>query len=815
MSALLFNDIENQFRNAMAPFDLSPPDIVADGQIHRFDAADDKRGKKSAWYVLYDDVCPAGAFGDWKTGVTGSWSSKAITVLSPAEKQQHIERIQQAKALAEAFKENQQVEAAKTCLELWNKAKDATENNPYCQRKGIKPYGLKEFENSRTLLVPIHDDNGQVTSLQFINADGVKKFKGGGRINGCSYSFGDTPTETILICEGFATGASLHQATGQPVAIAFNAGNLMAVTMSFRKKFPNIRIIICADNDRFTETGNTGMINATKAAQAVSGLLATPQFTSDEGHPTDFNDLHQREGLEAVKTAIDSAINIAPAQALPSQPQIEVQEPGWSEPEPLVRSTVAAPYPVDALPMVVRLAVDEVHGFTKAPMAMVVCSALANLSLAAQALHDVQRAETLSGSIGLYFLVLAESGERKTTCDTIFSKAIRDYESKAQNDAKPEIKKFKAEHAAWEANKLGILDAIKLAAKKIDYDPTDHERALIKHEENEPEPPKIPRFIYADFTPEALTYALGKNWPSGGVISSEAGAVFGSHGMGKESQLRTLAILNQLWDATKLTFDRKSESFVVDGARLTMSLQVQESALMEFFNKTGTLARGTGFLARFLFAHPESTQGTRFFSEPPTKTPALANFHAQITRILQTPAPINDQGGLEPAMLTLSPEAKAAWIKFHDEIEAGLCKGGELQDIRDVASKIADNAARLAALFHVVDNGIGPIGLCHFESASRVAAWHLNEALRFFGELALPEELADAAKLNDWLIGYCTKHRVEEVSTRTMSQYAPSKLRHTSKRNTALQELINLGRIVLFKNGKKQGVLINPQLLVA
>jgi putative DNA primase/helicase len=522
--------------------------------------------------------------------------------------------------------------------------------------------------------------------------------------------------------------------------------------------------------------------------------------------------LHQGESIEAVQRAIAGAVR--PSAAVDNVADIPLPEidNGWPAPEPLTRVTVAVPYPVDALPEVVRLAVQEVQGFAKSPVAMVACSALANLSLAAQAHHDVARAEKLTGPIGLYFLVVAESGERKSTCDGIFSKVLRDYENVQQEDAKPEIKRCEADLAAWEAIKSGVLDGIKQAAKG-NKDTGQLEQALRKHEEMKPEPPRVPRLIYSDFTPEALTYSLAKKWPSGGVISSEAGAVFGSHGMGKDSQLRTLANLNQLWDAAKLTFDRRGESYVVDGARLTMSLQVQESALMEFIGRTGTLARGTGFLARFLIARPESTQGTRLFTEPPENMPALANYHSQINRILQASAPINDRGGLEPAMLTLTPDAKAAWIRFHDEIEGGLGKGGELQDVRDVASKIADNAVRLAALFHVIDGGIGAISIEHFEAASIIAAWHLNEALRFFGELALPEALADAALLDGWLIEYCRYNDVDVVSTRNIAQYGPGRLRAKEKLQAAIQELIEHGRIVLIQNGKKREIQINPQLL--
>ena len=121
---------------------------------------------------------------------------------------------------------------------------------------------------------------------------------------------------------------------------------------------------------------------------------------------------------------------------------------------------------------------------------------------------------------------------------------------------------------------------------------------------------------------------------------------------------------------------------------------------------------------------------------------------------------MDDDGVLSPAMLTLTPDAKAAWVTFHDAIEGELRNGGELYDVRDVASKTADNAARLAALFQVFEHDmVGAVELEAFEGASRIAAWHLNESRRFFGELALPAELADAARLDSWLIEYCRRER--------------------------------------------------------
>jgi putative DNA primase/helicase len=815
MSTATITGIEDLFGTAMSAYGLNPIEIIADGNLHRFDCDDEKKGKKSGWYVLHGDGIPAGSFGSWKDDINEKWCGKSDHALTLIERTEYRERVEKSKQEAEFTKLALQAEASKASTMIWVREPDATENDPYCRNKGIKPYGLKRFKKTNTLIAAIRSGAGILTSLQFIDGDKEKdnkRFKSHGKLDGCYCGIGGKPTDTMLICEGFATGASLHQATGYPVAVAFTAGNLEAVARVLRGKLPEVKIIICADNDRFNDKGNVGMNKATAAALAVGALLATPVFQSDDGKPTDFNDLHQGESIEAVQRAIAGAVRPGAAVTHMIDTPLPEIDTGWPEPEPLTRITVAAPYPVDSLPEVVRLAVQEVQGFIKAPVAMVACSALANLSLAAQAHYDVARTEKLTGPIGLYFLVVAESGERKSTCDGIFSKVLRDYENQQQEDAKPEIKHCEADLSAWEAIKSGLVDGIKQAAKG-GKDTDQFEQALRKHEEIKPELPRVPRLIYSDFTPEALTYSLAKKWPSGGVISSEAGAVFGSHGMGKESQMRTLSNLNQLWDASKLTFDRRGESYVVDAARLTMALQVQESALMEFIGRTGTLARGTGFMARFLIARPESTQGTRLFTEPPERTPSLENYYSQIGRILDTVAPINERGGLEPSMLTLTPDAKAAWIKFHDAIEVMLGKGGELQDVRDVASKIPDNAVRIAALFHIIDGSIGAISFEHFEAASIIAGWHLNEALRFFGELALPEAMADAALLDGWLIDYCRGNGVDMVSTRTVSRLGPGRLRTKEKLQAAVQELIEHGRVLLIQNGKKREIQINPQLL--
>mgnify|MGYP000875878068 CR=1 FL=1 len=484
----------------------------------------------------------------------------------------------------------------------------------------------------------------------------------------------------------------------------------------------------------------------------------------------------------------------------------------WPEPQPLTAKIEPKPYPIESLPAIVKAAVDEVHGFVKAPIPLVAASAISALSLAIQAHYDVERAEELHSPTGLFLLTIADSGERKSTCDRFFTKAIIEYEDAQAEAAKPAIKNYKADMESWEAKCFGIKDKIRNEAKS-GKSSTSQESELRLLEQNKPEPPRIPRLIYVDATPEALTYSLAKQWPSGGVVSAEGGIVFGSHGMGKDSVMRNLAMLNQLWDGANLKVDRRtSESFTVSGARLTVALQIQPETLKSFFEKSGALARGTGFLARFLVSWPESTQGHRPFTEAPESWPQLAKFNQRIEEILNIPAPIRkDGGGLTPMMLTLTPEAKAAWINFHDGIEMQLFSGGTLFDVRDVASKIADNATRLAALFHVFEGVDGAISLDAFERASAIVAWHLHESRRFFGELALPAELADSVRLNDWLIQHCKRDHTHYVAKRHAQQYGT--IRDAARLDAAIVELEALDRIRIRKDGRKISIWLNPKLL--
>ena len=486
----------------------------------------------------------------------------------------------------------------------------------------------------------------------------------------------------------------------------------------------------------------------------------------------------------------------------------------WPELQPLIAHTEAQDYPIDALPALIRGAVLEVCGFVKAPIPLVAMSALAALSVAIQVHTDVQRDIKLEGPCGLFLCGIADSGERKTSCDGYFTKAIHDYQAREHEKAKPLIQAYETDLDAWKAQRSGVQEKIKAETKagKPTKALIDQLHDLDKHK---PRAPRVPRLIYSDATPEALALSLVKGWPSGGVFSNEGGIVLGGHAMNKDVAMRNMGRLNSFWDGKVPATDRAtSESYGDTTARMTMSLQVQEPTLRAFFDNTKGLARGTGFLARFLVAWPTSTMGTRMFTPPPDGWPALAAFNARLTAILDRAAPVDEDGILTPTMLTLAPDAKAAWVTFHDAIEVELKTGGELYDLRDVGSKAADNVVRMAALLHVFAGSIGPIDRECVESVVPVITWHLLEAKRFLGELAMPAELANPMRLETWMLDYCRREGTDKVSTKTVQQFGPGGLREKAVIDSTVKELAELGRARIVRDGKRKLIQIRPDLLV-
>ena len=302
-----------EFTNAMQAVGLTldKHGVIDDGRIHPCRCAHDSANKKSGRYYLHSDGVANGAFGcyhETENALSNEWKSTApMPAMSDAERKAYSERMTRQQAEREAQTLQEQKAAQTACIELWGRGHEATSEHPYIERKGIRAYGVRELNGA--LLVPMYDVKDNLCNIQFIQADGAKKFKTGAKTKGAYFAFGGIENKTVVICEGFATGASIAQATGHYVVVAFNAGNLLPVAERIKADLPDgWRLIIAGDNDCWKDT-NTGKDKATACAVAVNARVVIPDFTGYEitNAPTDFNDLHALAGLEAVKSQINGA----------------------------------------------------------------------------------------------------------------------------------------------------------------------------------------------------------------------------------------------------------------------------------------------------------------------------------------------------------------------------------------------------------------------------------------------------------------------------------------------------------------------------
>ena len=308
--------IEASFRDAAERRGLAIKQLRADGTLHRCDAAG-KRGKGDGAYLLHLDGVPAGGFENHRDGLGWqTWRADIRLVLSGEERAAYRAKIERERRERETARLRTLQEAQRKAAWIFKQSKPATYEHSYLVRKRVQAHGLRDYRG--LLLVPMRTLDGKLRSLQFISPDSGKRFLRGGATAGCLYGIGrGTPSGPIAIAEGFATGASVHEATGIPVAVAFDSGNLLPVARALRAKYPAAAIVICADDDwrrRNPVTGeleNIGTIKACEAANIVDAVVAIPVFGEGRGAgDTDFNDLACRAGIDAVREQIERALRI-------------------------------------------------------------------------------------------------------------------------------------------------------------------------------------------------------------------------------------------------------------------------------------------------------------------------------------------------------------------------------------------------------------------------------------------------------------------------------------------------------------------------
>jgi putative DNA primase/helicase len=319
----MLDDVLNQ----LADHGLEPQQPLTYGKLTRCKTQQDNGKEKNGWYVLHEhftakgETLIFGSFGDWRTGDSYKVKVKPGR-MSPEEREVMRARQEEAKRRAAEIAANAARRAANRASSLFKKMPEKG-RSAYLDRKQIGGFRVRYAPRSGAFLVPMSNARDQVVGLQVIypakqESTGRDKsyWPYGMSKEGAFHLIGPDPEpgEPLLICEGYATGASLHMATAFAVAIAFDAGNLLTVAKAMRDRFPGRPMIVCRDDDWKTkrpngDAWNPGEEKATNAALVVGGQVVAPTFSGErEVKWTDFNDLHCAEGLDAVRRQVMAVV---------------------------------------------------------------------------------------------------------------------------------------------------------------------------------------------------------------------------------------------------------------------------------------------------------------------------------------------------------------------------------------------------------------------------------------------------------------------------------------------------------------------------
>ncbi len=726
-------DPVQQFREALLTRGIHPPaELVADGHIHRCDV-EAPNGRNDASYLLHLDGIAAGGFQNWRDGLGWeNWRSTDSHRLTPEERAAHARQVQQAARERQAEEAKRKAEAQRRTATIWDAASPANDDHPYLRAKGIRSHGLRVHE--RKLVVPMRDETGELHSLQFIDDAGGKLFLSGGRKKGCYFPIG-TPDGEICIAEGYATAASIHEATGYVCAVAFDAGNLKPVARALRATHSDVRLIVCADDDH-RRPANPGLTKAHEAAVAVGGLVAVPDFGEDQpDDATDFNDLHRLRGVDAVVAAIGCAIpalgdaHQTTAHAMTDDPRAS----DWRDPRPIqaVLRPVPPFNPIALLPESLReWIMDESDRMPTAPdfIAVAAIVALGAVIGARCAIKPKSKDDWLVIP-NLWGGIVGPPSAKKSPAISAALKPLDRLIALAMDVHSKEMKAFDRNKSFFEARKDGLKSRVRAVArgtsKAGNLEATLEE--LREHDESAPEEPTLRRYKTNDSTIEKLGELLRAN-PNGLlVLRDELVGLLAS--WDREGREGDRAFFLEAWNGNnRFDTDRIGRgSIFVPNLCLSIFGGIQPDKLTGYLEQAAHALANDGMLQRFqLLVYPDS-QPWQWRDRPPNRDAQRRAFAVFDTFAAFEP---ETWGAAPPDEFAKFPyfsfgvEAQNVFIEWSKDLHHERLPAEEHPIIAQHLIKYDKLFPSVALILHLVDcaatNKRVPVSA---EAAMRAAAW--------------------------------------------------------------------------------------------
>lgn len=678
-------DAEEAFRKAILDSGLPAPEhVIADGVQHRY-STNGKGMDKAGVYCLYLNTrVPFGWFKDYRTGLYQEWKpDKVLQSLSESEVHLHQIECQQLRDKRDQEDAQRRALAATQAQELFSKAIALSEvaDHPYLFKKSVKAYGIRLAADGR-LVIPLSDGK-KITTLQYIDTSGAKQFLAGGRKRGSYHLIGE-PQVVVCIAEGYATGATIHELTGYPVVVAFDAGNLESVAQSIRTQYPDAQIIVCADDDWKTHT-NPGKSAAFKAAQLVGGTILCPLF--DESRldgDTDFNDMARLFGSQAVKDLF----------------ALQPLETSWPDPEALPNDLPPVmQFRLDLLPGSLRSWIADIANRMQCPIDFPAVSAIVAISslIGARAVIQPKAKDDWKVTPNLWGCIVGRPGIKKSPALNESTAPLKQLEREERKAYEEDLKAWEIDSQIIEMQKAHREQKAKESVRKN----TDLEAArqlLVSSEELEPPPQR--RFMVNDATVEKLGEILVDNpW---GVLSYRDELYGLLTSMDKQGQEGSRAFYLQGYDGNQsYTFDRIMRG-TTSVARVCIAMigGIQPGKLQEYIR--GAVAGGSsddGLLQRFgMTVWPDVADRFEYVDEYPDRS-AKEEAWAVFERLSKLQPSSVDK----PIIWKFTPQASEIFINWYIPFEQELRDGQLHPAMISHLSKYGKLVPALALIFALID----------------------------------------------------------------------------------------------------------------
>ncbi|MCU6262715.1 YfjI family protein [Escherichia coli] len=448
--------------------------------------------------------------------------------------------------------------------------------------------------------------------------------------------------------------------------------------------------------------------------------------------------------------------------------------------------------------------IDDLYKSTRLPLELIFNTVLATLSLSCQSLVDVVHPHTnMPEPCSLYLLTIAEPGAGKTTINRLVMNPCYEFADRLIQQYEERNKDYKTELQIWNTRQKALAANLRKAVNR-GYPGEQEEEALRNHERNKPTRPVRPNFIYEDVSLKALVEGLNEH-PEAGVISDEAVTFFRSY------LKNNPGLLNKAWSGQPFDFGRADEKYHIT-PRLTFSLMSQPDVFTNYINKNDVLARGSGFLSRFLFSQAGSTSRVRDYTTGEFGTiPTLAEFHKKINGFLSSHN-INSPGmsTTERKTLKLSKKALGEWQENQIKIESKALAGGRWEHIRDIVMKAGSNILRMAGIFTCYCCNDNEINSFVLKKAMHLMDWYLEEASAIFYPMSGRCQFEkDACELYAWIMTRIRQNNWCAIRKTDIERYGPNRLRRAEKLTPVLNQLICQGYLCIIRMRSHQTLYVS------